>query len=100
MSTLSLINPEAPRMRFDWRLPVILVVIQILAVAVQWGVISAKLDELFRDKDAQERHLEYIDSELKTRAADAGGAKEFHDEVNRRFDSLDRQLASMGRMRQ
>jgi hypothetical protein len=96
MSTLSLTNPEAP-MKFDWKLPVFLVVIQIIAIAVQWGVISAKLDELFRDKDQQERHLEFIDNELKTRVSEAGEAKAFHDEVIRRFDSTDRQISALGR---
>lgn len=87
-------------MKFDWRVPVVLVLINVIAVAVQWGMISSKLDELFRDKDQQERHLEFIDSELKIRGAEAGEAKGFHDETIRRFDSVDRQLATMVRKRQ
>ena len=84
-------------MKVDWRLPVFLVVIQLLSYAVGWGMFSAKLDELFRDKELQERHLEFIDSELKTRGAEAGQSKEFHDETLRRFDSIDRQLHEMKR---
>lgn len=92
MSTLSLIKPEAPQMKVDWKVPLFLVIVNIIAIAVQWGAMSTKLDELFRYKDAQERHLEYIDSELKTRVGEAGAAKEFHDDVIRRLDSIDRKL--------
>lgn len=87
-------------MKLDWKLPVFLVVIQLVAIAVQWGVMSAKLDELFRNREQQERHLEFIDEELRKRVADAGEAKAFHDETLRRFDSIDRQLGSMKQVRQ
>jgi hypothetical protein len=83
--------------RFDWKLPVLLVVINLIAIGIQWGTISSKMDELFRDKEQQERHLEFIDSELKVRGAEAGEAKGFHDETIRRFDSLDRQLTDLVR---
>lgn len=79
-------------MKLDWRLPVAILMINLVGVAVEWGVISAKLDELFRDKDAQERHLEFIDAELRVRGVDAGSAKEFHDEVLRRLDAIDKKL--------
>jgi hypothetical protein len=83
--------------KFDWKLPVFLVILQIVAIAVQWGTVFARLDEQARRQEQQDRHMEYIDSELKTRAGEAGEAKGFHDETIRRFDSIDRQLATLGR---
>ena len=99
MSTLSLTNPEAP-LKYDWKLPVFLVVMNIIGVAVQWGVISSKLDELFRAKDQQERHIEFIDNEIRQRVGEAGQAKEFHDETLRRLDKIDSKLDVLEQKRQ
>lgn len=95
----TLTDPEAPvdGHKFDWRLPVFLVVLNLVAIGVQWGTISAKLDELFRDKDQQERHLEFIDNELRTRGVEAGEVKEFRRDAEKRFDSLDKKLDALGR---
>ena len=85
----------SPRPRpcgLNWKLPVFLILIQILAAAVQWGIFSARLDELFRNKDQQERHLEFIDDELKKRGEQAGEAKGFHDETMHRLDGIDHKL--------
>lgn len=79
-------------MRFDWKFPVAIVLFNVVMVAVQWGMIYSKIDELFRTKEQQERHLEFIDSELTKRVGEAGEAKAFHDEVIRRFDGIDRKL--------
>jgi len=79
-------------MRIDWKLPVLLIATQIVAAGIQWGIFSAKLDELFRDQTAQERHIEYIDEELRARGIDAGSAKEFHEEVLRRLAAIDAKL--------
>lgn len=82
-------------MRMDWKLPVFLILIQIVAVAVQWGIFSAKLDELFRDKDQQERHLEFIDNELRTRGEAAGEVKGFQTETIHRLDAIDKKLETL-----
>jgi peptidoglycan hydrolase CwlO-like protein len=86
---------SAPSVKFEWKVPVVLVLINLIGIAIQWGVISAKLDELFRDKEAQERHLEYIDNELKERDGEAGEVREFRAETKDRFDKLDRKIEAL-----
>jgi hypothetical protein len=81
-------------MKFDWRLPVFLVVIQIAAIAVQWGVMSERIDSEARKQEQQDRHMEAIDNELKERRLEAGEVGEFRRETIRRFDALDRKLDS------
>ena len=78
--------------KLDWKLPVFLVVLNLIAVAVQWGALSAKLEELARHQEQQDRHMETIDSELSRRGAEAGEVKEFRREMERRLDSVDRKL--------
>lgn len=78
-------------MRFDWKL-LLLVLINVGAIAVQWGTNAAKLDELYRREEQQERHLEFIDNELRMRGEAAGEAKGFHDATIQRLDSIDKRL--------
>jgi hypothetical protein len=78
--------------RIDWKLPVFLVVLNLIAIGVQWGAMAAKLEELSRRQEQQDHHMEFIDTELKENGEEAGEVKEFRREVDRRFDSLDRQL--------
>lgn len=84
------VNGNGPKV--DWKLPVFLVVLNLIAIAVQWGAMSAKLEELSRHQEQQDRHMEYIDGELKTNGAESGEVKEFRRETERRFDALDRKL--------
>ena len=95
MSTLSLLapeQPEAPRLKFDWKIPVILLLIQIGTLLVSYGTIQAQISELFRVQSQQERHLEHIDDENKVRDGVAGEIKEFRTETSRRFDSLEKKI--------
>ena len=87
------VNGNSPRI--DWKLPVFLVVLNLIAIGVQWGAMSAKLEELSRHQEQQDRHMEFIDVELKTSGAEAGEVKEFRHDAERRFDSLDKKLEKL-----
>ena len=93
-------NGNGNGFRFDWRLSVVLVVINLIAIGIQWGTLSAKIEELFRAKEQQERHLEFIDNELKSNGVEAGELKEFRYEMEKRLDKVDDQLLVLGRKRQ
>lgn len=74
--------------KFDWKLPVFLTVLNLGGIAVGWGARDAKMEELYRAKEQQERHLEFIDNELNTMRYDAGAVKEFRTDVDRRLSDL------------
>lgn len=86
-------TPEAPNpMKTDYKLPVFLLVIQVVLFAVEWGAMTDRIEAMMRHQEQQDRHMELIDSELTKRVSEAGEAKEFHDETLRRFDELSRKL--------
>ena len=81
--------------RFDWKLPVFLVVMNLIAIGVQWGSNNARMDELFRRSDAQERHIEFIDNELAKNAERNGESAAFRDEIIRRLQAIDQKLVAL-----
>ncbi len=83
-------NGNGPKM--DWRLPVFLTVLNLISFAIQYGTMQNKLEETVRRQDQEDRHMEFIDSELKTIGSEAGEVREFRREIEHRFDSLDRKL--------
>ncbi len=97
--TESLTYPEAKvsetAPRIDWKFPVFLVVLNLIAVAVQWGAISTKLEELSRRQEQQDRHMEFIDNELRVSGGEEGEVKEFRRDVDRRLKDLDDKLNEM-----
>ncbi len=78
--------------KLDWRLPVFLTVLNLVSFAIQYGTMQNKLEETIRRQDQEDRHMEYIDSELKAIGEETGEVKQFRRETERRFDSLDRKL--------
>jgi hypothetical protein len=91
------VNGNQPRM--DWKLPVFLTVLNLIFFAVQYGTLQSKVEETVRRQDQQERHMEFIDTELKSLGAQAGEVKEFRHDVERRFDATDKKLDDLGRRR-
>ena len=89
------VNGNAPR--FEWKVPVFLVVMNLIAVAVQWGALSVKLEELARHQEQQDHHMEFIDEELKRRGEESGELREFRHEMERRSDSVDKKLDELRR---
>jgi hypothetical protein len=73
-----------------WRAPVLMIVVQLIAIAVQWGIFSAKMDE-------HSRRLQNIEDTLRLRDVESGQAKEFHDDTVRRLEQIDRELKDQRR---
>jgi hypothetical protein len=86
---------EESQPKLDWKLPVFLVTMNLIAIAVQWGSNNARMDELFRSRDAQERHLEFIDNELAKYAEKNGENTAFREALLQRLQQIDQKLANL-----
>lgn len=91
MTEAQVSEPLPPRM--DWKLPVFLVVMNLIGMGVLWGINSEKIEELTRSRDAQERHMEAIDRELLDLASKDAAGQAFQAEMLRTFQSIDKRLA-------
>ncbi len=99
MNATLTIPGEAPvngnGIKVDWKLPVFLVVLNLIAIGVQWGSMSDKLEQLSKHQEQQDRHMEFIDNELRLSGGEEGEVKEFRRDVDRRLKDLDDKLDAL-----